>query len=227
MSDLLDEIMQTPSSTPAARPQQPLPPDVGDWGANFHNTSGARKPGLGFQSLSITEQPPPSPPPPSYEEEMDWSPTTSRHRAFSSFRPEGQAHQGFSQAPTSEEKRGAFWYRGLPPAPTTPAQRMYNPPNQPRLRSSIVAAAARPEVSFREAPGRSGVSAQGVTDGPQESAKRVDFAGPSFFPPVPENDPRNKLSDIFSESFTLRPSQEEVPEQRSWVGNLLGFGSRK
>ncbi|KAH6620813.1 Ima1 N-terminal domain-containing protein [Chaetomium sp. MPI-SDFR-AT-0129] len=56
---------------------------------------------------------------------------TSTHRAFAT---RGQrTTQPFGSAPI-EERPGPFWYR-VPPAPTTPAQRVFNPPNQPRLRA--------------------------------------------------------------------------------------------
>ena len=81
-----------------------------------------------------------------YPSEMDWSPTPSSlspsfasfgaaaaakspHRAFNTqgLRPA----QPFGAAPT-EPRPGPFWYR-VPPAPTTPAQRVFNPPNRPGL----------------------------------------------------------------------------------------------
>lgn len=229
MSDLLDEILESPSLSSQAVPRSraPPPPNVGNWGDNFASNSFARKPNLELQSLTLAEEQyaenPHSPSPtftqPDYEEEMDWSPTTSKHRAFSSYRQPGPGQQGFSQAPT-EEKKGAFWYR-VPPAPVPPAQRLFNPPNQPRLRN--IPSTMSPETfSFRGTmDGRAAEDMGGGADKPPP----VAFARPSFFPPAPRDDPRNDLAEVFGESFTLRPSQEEQPGQRSWIGNL--FGSKK
>ena len=236
MSDLLDEILQSPTQPPRPLPR-PSPPNVGNWGSNFGTASFARKPNMELHSLSLSERqrPPSSPPaPPSRpaeeaagsgyqdDDKMDWSPTTSRHRAFSSFRGPGADQQGFSQAPTTEEKRGAFWYR-VPPAPVAPAHRAFNPPNQPRLRSIPAAAAARPGVSFREAGGGQGrvgvgvdVEGGGEGDGPRSP---VAFARPSFFSPAVENDPRNTLADDFGKSFTLATPREE---RGGWLGGLFG-----
>jgi hypothetical protein len=151
MSDLLDEILESPSlsSKPLqslSRPRtQPIAGSLGS--TNFQPTSFARKPNLALDDLFLSEpahhnhhktpQQPASGSPDAGDqvgEEMDWSPSTSQHRAFSSFRGPDPANQGFSQAPTSEERRGAFWYR-VPPAPVAPAHRLFNPPQQPRLRT--------------------------------------------------------------------------------------------
>lgn len=226
MSDLLDEIMQTPVASQPAGSQHQSTFDVSEWGGNFTKTSlSTRDEDMEFRSLAISEQP--VPPHPSfvttqYEEEMDWSPTQSKHRAFSSFRPEGPGQQGFSQAPT-EAKKGHFWYR-VPPAPTTPAQRLFNPPNQSRLRKISV---ARPEISFRGANDRTMREITSEPEATTERSKPVTFAEPAFFPPMASNDPRNSLSDMFNEGFTLRPDREKQPEQRSWVGNLMGLVSGK
>ncbi|KAH8907292.1 hypothetical protein BR93DRAFT_896859 [Coniochaeta sp. PMI_546] len=227
MSDLLDEILKSPSLSTKPLPRSGAPPPtVGDLGgASFAATSFARKPNLELQSLSLSEQQSPSlSPPPNftqtdYEEEMDWSPTTSKHRAFSSYRSPSPRQQGFSQAPT-EEKKGAFWYR-VPPAPIPPAQRLCNPPNQPRLRNIPP---TKPETfTFRGARGfgASTVTVESAADAPPP----VAFARPSFFSPPPEDDPRNGLADFFEESFTLRQDREQRTARRSWMGNL--FGSKK
>ncbi|KAL2175354.1 Ima1 N-terminal domain-containing protein [Thermothelomyces heterothallicus CBS 202.75] len=142
---------------------------------NLHlNLSPRRQPaasawGAGRPYSSFSRSSPPRSTPDHGEEEMDWSPTPSsavvaaaaattttpttqpprsKYRAFNT--QGGQrANQPFGSAPTSDEKAASkpFWYR-VPPAPTTPAQRVFNPPNQPRLRPSPVEATT-PTPSFR------------------------------------------------------------------------------
>lgn len=68
----------------------------------------------------------------------------------------------------------------------------------------------------------------GVADKPPQltstdKSKSVAFAEPSFFSPPTQNDPRNSLSELFTDGFTLTPNQEEQANQRSWVGNLMGL----
>lgn len=228
MSDLLDEILQSPTTAGAPpRPQARAPPDLGNWGSGPRgNPFAANKATPQLQTLSLSQAPPSqnhfSPPPSvsqaNYDEEMDWSPTASKHRAFSSFRQPGPDQQGFSQAPT-EEKKGAFWYH-VPPAPIPPAHRLLNPPNQPRLRNIPASAAARPGVSFAQP--RSPTVYDDKENEQAEGPRPVSFAGPSFFSPVSGDDPRNTLAEDFSRGFTLTTPREE---QRSWLGGL--FGSRK
>ncbi|KAK4133184.1 hypothetical protein BT67DRAFT_405203, partial [Trichocladium antarcticum] len=160
-------------------------------------------------------------------EEMDWSPTPpallssspanpntnpansgpSPHRAFAT-RGQRQA-QPFGAAPV-EPRRGPFWYR-VPPAPTTPAQRAFNPPNQPRLRASPVESQG---VRFRSAAGVGTGTGTGTgTGGLLMGMGREDgvaFAEPSFFAEslvrdrrrVGE-DPRDGLMGMFGEGFRV------------------------
>lgn len=68
-------------------------------------------------------------------EEMEWLPTVpqkSMHRAFNTPRPAQREAQAFGMTPAGDQP-SPFWFK-VPPAPTTPAQRLRNPPNQPRLR---------------------------------------------------------------------------------------------
>ncbi|KAH6851122.1 Ima1 N-terminal domain-containing protein [Chaetomium sp. MPI-CAGE-AT-0009] len=189
-------------------------------------------------------------------EEMDWSPTptttaappppaltpftptdasasASRHRAFNT---RGQrTEQGFGQAPT-EPRTGPFWYR-VPPAPTTPAQRVFNPPNQPRLRASPVDSLPPRSPGFGGASpfavGRgSAAGGGGGGGGGMEMGGRgqVAFAEPSFFAEDVvgravaaedrRNDPRNELSGLFGEGFKL--SEEEVRRREGWWKRLIG-----
>lgn len=220
--------MQTPSM--ATRPGNSRRPIAGSGAFQaglINETPNSADSDLQPRPLSISEDfhnvPATDIAPVQYEDEMDWSPSQSRstHRAFSVYRADQQEPQGFGQAPT-EPKKGHFWYR-VPPPPTTPAQRFFNPPNQPRLRKSPV---TQPEISFRGA--ESGVAGSGPQmDSADESNSSIAFAQPSFFPPPAQNDPRNSLTDLFTDAFSLTPSQEEQANQRSWVGNLMGFMNPK
>lgn len=232
LSDALDEIMQTPSvpsrpSNTGGRAIGGNPffvsnahdvSDSDDFGEDFGAPPRALANSNNFRGASATT------PPAQDGDEMDWSPgqPQSTHRAFSVYRTDHQQPQGFGQAPT-EPKKGHFWYR-VPPPPTTPAQRLFNPPNQPRLRKSPV---TKSEISFRGAGGGGGggtVNGDPSLGSADESRPPVAFAQPSFFPPPAQNDPRNSLSDLFTDAFSLTPSQEEqANQQRSWVGNLMGF----
>jgi hypothetical protein len=46
----------------------------------------------------------------------------------------------------------------------------------------------------------------------EEKPKPVLFKDPHFFPPQPQDDPRDPLTSMFAESFTL--SQEEQDEKK-------------
>jgi len=84
-------------------------------------------------------------------EEMDWSPTPgdlfapsqSQHRAFAT---QGlpQSSSTFGKVPV-EPRNGPFWYR-VPPAPTTPAQRIFN---TARRGNQPLVPAGRQEIKFR------------------------------------------------------------------------------
>lgn len=220
MSEILDEILQSPSApTEPGNKGQSLIDRAAFQASPINEPYGSANSGAQLRSLRIYETPETSPlgdsPAVQHGDEMDWSPTQSKHRAFSAYRTDQQGSQGFGQAPT-EPKKGHFWYR-VPPAPTTPAQRIFNPPNQPRLRKSPATDA---EISFRGVA--NGSAGQPLQLSPTAESKPVAFAEPSFFPPPPQNDPRNSLTELFTDAFTLTPSQEQA-KQGSWVGSLMGL----
>ncbi|KAH8685536.1 Ima1 N-terminal domain-containing protein [Tricladium varicosporioides] len=76
--------------------------------------------------------------------DMEWDPTPQpKYRAFAP-RPKDSAGSAlvgfpgsgkFGQTPVTDNPN-PFWYKNLPPAPITPAHRLRNPPNQPRLNIS-------------------------------------------------------------------------------------------
>ncbi|KAK4171890.1 Ima1 N-terminal domain-containing protein [Triangularia setosa] len=149
-----------------------------------------------------------------YSAEMEWEPAPpeqqiSSHRAFST---QGQRKsQPFGAAPV-EAKKGPFWYR-VPPAPVTPAQRVFNPPNQPRLRPSPVQGQ---EIQFR---GSGMPQKQLASTAHDESAP--DFAPATFFAQPGPDDPRNELTGMFSGSFSLdHESPKEDKPQSTWFGRL-------
>ncbi|KAK3314652.1 Ima1 N-terminal domain-containing protein [Apodospora peruviana] len=236
MSELLDEISRSPprpASPPSPTQQEDqhfLPRPFGGGGQSSKAMTLHRRRDEDeeddsefnqLDSLHLSNNHPPAQI--HYEQEMDWSPTQSKHRAFNTY---GQRQtQGFGQAPT-ELHKGPFWYR-VPPAPTTPAQRVFNPPNQPRLRKSP--ATNGQGVQFR-AGGELGSTLIDRTSNTRHQRGEVDkpqvaFAEPSFFPPAPQNDPRNSLANMFGESLAL--TEEEKQQQQAQGGWLTRgwFGS--
>lgn len=178
-----------------------------------------------LETLNLSSRPRPT-----YDTEMDWSPTQSRHRAFNSLgqRPE-QAGTGFNQAPT-EPPRGAFWYK-VPAAPATPAQLAFNPPNQPRLRKSPVAPVEHltfgAALRGAGANGSGGGTRLGQPLSQETPGSGVDFRQPRIFAPERGNDPRDSLSGLLGESLSFSQEErererEEREKGRSWWGGLIG-----
>lgn len=137
-----------------------------------------------------------------YEEEMDWTPSASQHRAFSSYNPYKvkNTNPRFNDTPI-EPKPGPIWYK-VPPPPITPAQRARNPPMRPIIRESPK---EKKENFFQN-------SARGPLDlgsSSQGSLSDINFADPKFFAPEKEDDPRDSLSNMFATSFSISPSPDE------------------
>ncbi|KAJ2980953.1 hypothetical protein NUW58_g6805 [Xylaria curta] len=149
-----------------------------------------------------------------YDEEMDWSPSASQHRAFSSYNPYRvkNINPRFSDAPT-EPKSGPIWYK-VPPAPTNPAQRLRNPPMRPIIRESP----KEKKENFFQSTGRQLIQ---FGSGPQQSSAELSMAPPKFYAPEPKDDPRDGLSSMFASSFSISPSPEERRNFRS--GGTLNF----
>ncbi|KAI0432330.1 hypothetical protein F5Y09DRAFT_302253 [Xylaria sp. FL1042] len=139
-------------------------------------------------------------------DEMDWSPSGSQHRAFSSYNAfkVKNTNPRFSEAPI-EQKPGPIWYK-VPPAPTNPAQRLRNPPMRPIIREKP----KEREVFFRS----TGHRPIDFTSRSQEGAAELNIAPPKFHAPQPKDDPRDGLSSMFAKSFSIDPSpeQEERPD---------------
>ncbi|KAL2024140.1 hypothetical protein VTK56DRAFT_9920 [Thermocarpiscus australiensis] len=248
MAELLDEISRSPTS--------PTPPSpIDDEPPSFPRHSTATSPPMGHahalaaqtftSSLQQIDSLRLSSSSSSYShhapDEMDWSPTPStaetllksKHRAFNT---QGQrASQPFGAAPT-EPHRGPFWYR-VPPAPTTPAQRLFNPPNRPGLRVSPVGVGVGVGVGGkRKEQGRlgqeevmrfrgrdnsngtttlvreGGESDESQVKRQQQQQQQVTFAEPRLFADAvvgaAKNDPRNELSGMWEE-FKLDGGEEK------------------
>ncbi|KAB5586167.1 Ima1 N-terminal domain-containing protein [Coniochaeta sp. 2T2.1] len=194
MSDLLDEILDSPTVYPPALPRtsynRPNPllhgPNAFGSHASTSSTSLARKPSLDLNNFSLSESgsglthheptnhfatiPPPRAPQPSGEE-MDWSPSTSLTptapnlpRAFTSFRDPSDPDQQTFNTAPTQEKRGAFWYR-VPPAPVSPAARLFQEhPSQPRLRGVAVPSGGGGGGASANGGGRRSSSSSGIPE---------------------------------------------------------------
>lgn len=142
-------------------------------------------------------------------EEMEWSPSQSQsqHRAFNPPRSLQRQTELFGEAPTGDQP-SPFWYK-VPPAPITPAQRLRNPPNQPRLR---VSSQETKENFFNNITRRSSVvdGAQGRLPvlGNEPTRQEIEFAQQKFFPPPPPSEAGNTLADLLT-SFSLGNSETE------------------
>ncbi|KAI0415102.1 hypothetical protein F5X98DRAFT_347429, partial [Xylaria grammica] len=141
------------------------------------------------------------------DDPMDWSPSASQHRAFSTYNPYKvkNINPRFSDVPT-EPKPGPLWYR-VPPAPTNPAQRLRNPSMRPIIRE---APKEKKESFFR--PTRQ--DAVAFTNESQQDLATLSLAAPKFYAPEPKDDPRDGLLSLFENSFSLSPSPEEDRQGR-------------
>lgn len=150
---------------------------------------------------------------PQYQEDMEWTHTTPQNRAFGTYQP-GQATEkrGFNETPTTN-KSGVFWAK-IPPKPTTPAQRAFNPLNRPVIRTS-------PVTQVKNPLGFHGSSSTGISTGstmfgqhrqqpqqqqqqspPSATASNTIFAQPSLLLP-PRPDERDSLAEAFTQSFSI------------------------
>ncbi|KAI1433450.1 hypothetical protein GGR50DRAFT_668632 [Xylaria sp. CBS 124048] len=144
------------------------------------------------------------PPTTQNNDEMDWSPSASQHRAFSSYNPYRvkNTNPRFSDAPT-EPKPGPMWYK-VPPAPTYPAQRLRNPPLRPIIQKSP----KEREIFFKPTERRPiQFGGDSVTN-----STGLKLEPPKFYAPEPTDDPRDGLSNLFATSFTISPDPEEQKE---------------
>ncbi|KAI2632304.1 Ima1 N-terminal domain-containing protein, partial [Hypoxylon sp. NC1633] len=215
LGSILDEISRSPSRTHADSAE------YSPQGLNAYQTSTAGS-GLAassysrsradkvsepaFDSLHLSDSAVVSKPEPRvvhYDEEMDWTPSASQHRAFSSYNPYKvkNTNPRFNELPI-EPKAGPIWYK-VPPAPTTPAQRLRNPPMRPIIRESPKDKKENFFQNTHRGPVEMGPSSQG------SSLSDIKFADPKFFAPQDRDDPRDSLSNMFANSFSISPSPDE------------------
>ncbi|KAK7735243.1 hypothetical protein SLS53_007633 [Cytospora paraplurivora] len=176
--------------------------------------------GLGFDGLSLSDSPRPRTRQMiDYSPNMEWSPTQSKYRAFSTYKPGQSETRKFGETPT-HERAGAFWAK-VPPAPTTPAQRIFNPPNAPRIRTTAQTT-VKDTVSFQG--NKSPVFSKPPANAPPETI----FANPRFQPPQPQ-DERDSLAEHFNKSFKLDqdPLDDhavDLPNRLRQVASRAKFG---
>lgn len=187
-------------------------------------TSGSN---MGFSSLSLSDQPQTRAQTrsqtqarqpalfqqqvPQYQEDMEWTHTTPQNRAFGTYQP-GQPTEkrGFNETPTTN-KSGVFWAK-IPPKPTTPAQRAFNPLNRPVIRTSPVTQVKNP-LGFQGSS--TGISTGSTMFGqhrqpaqqqqqssPGGTVSNTIFAQPSLLLP-PRPDERDSLAEAFTQSFSI------------------------
>ncbi|KAK4141156.1 Ima1 N-terminal domain-containing protein [Dichotomopilus funicola] len=158
---------------------------------------------------------------------------TSTHRAFAT---RGQrTTQPFGSAPI-EERPGPFWYR-VPPAPTTPAQRVFNPPNQPRLRAR--GSGVSPPGADTEAATRrnffGGGNGNGRTNGrirggelvPVSSNDDHDGHGEDYDTPMTTHFTNSQTQTQYQHPQQQQNNYQEVafPEPRLFAANLLNHNT--
>ncbi|CAJ2511248.1 Uu.00g068730.m01.CDS01 [Anthostomella pinea] len=217
LGSILDDILHAPSK-PHGQNESALPLGThphGNYSTNRvqHKTYGSGvvsdSPGSALETLQIsgpTQFQRQEPQITHYEEEMDWSPSASQHRAFSSYNPYKvkNTNPRFSDTPI-EPKSGPIWYK-VPPAPTNPAQRLRNPPMRPIIRESP----KEKKENFFQPTARGPVE---MGSAHQANSPGLNLAEPKFYAPEPRDDPRDGLSNMFASSFNISPSPEEEAER--------------
>ncbi|ROW06850.1 hypothetical protein VMCG_03968 [Cytospora schulzeri] len=229
MADILDEIMNAPATNSQFSHQpQPEPelfmskfstPDHPDhmpsttqrssydpkttlMGPNPFTNLPSKRPqtsGIGLGGLSLSDSPSPQTQQMvEYSPSMEWTPTQSQYRAFSTYKPGQAESRKFGETPT-HERAGVFWAK-VPPAPTNPAQRIFNPLNAPRIRTSP--RTQKNPVTFQ------GSKTPVFSQPPANAPPTTIFANPTFQPPQPQ-DERDSLSEMFTKSFTLDQNPKE------------------
>ncbi|KAI1461218.1 Ima1 N-terminal domain-containing protein [Annulohypoxylon moriforme] len=231
LGSILDEIAQSPPRSnigPTQRFTQNSnnyrsTTNNGAFGGLHERSHGAKSSEPTFGSLQLSDPiiaDKPEPQIVQYEEEMDWTPSASQHRAFSEYNPYRvkNTNPRFNDAPI-EPKPGPIWYK-VPPAPTTPAQRMRNPPMRPIIRESPK---EKKENFFKSTRGPVDIGSS-----KQSSLSEIKFAEPKFFAPEDKDDPRDGLSKMFASSFSISPSPDDAAVRSSRMqaaGSFFKAGS--
>ncbi|KXJ86733.1 Ima1 N-terminal domain-domain-containing protein [Microdochium bolleyi] len=173
-----------------------------------------------FGSLGISKQPhkvPDEAPAVHYDDEMDWSPSTSQHRAFNTYNSYNVKNPNprFNDMPV-EPKPGPIWYK-VPPAPTNPAQRLRNPPSRPIIRETLKP--AKETSIFTRDHNRQPVQLGSPFT---EKASELNIAQPKFYAPEARNDPRDGLSSMFASSFSISRGEEAADGARTAAAGAPG-----
>ncbi|RYO96423.1 hypothetical protein DL764_007471 [Monosporascus ibericus] len=231
LADILDDIAHSsiPPSAPASPTRHHVAKDISNRAHRslYDGHLRGNAPSPTFGTLNLSDNPVSKEPESQvqYEEEMDWSPSTSQHRAFSTYNTYKvkNTNPRFSDTPI-EPKAGPIWYK-VPPAPTNPAQRLRNPPIKPIIRESpkekkenFFRNEKKYNNFFRSSPVDLG---SGAADGPSD----ITFAEPKFYAPEPNDDPRDGLTRMFASSFSISPGPDDEEERRKAEAARAGSSS--
>ncbi|CZS77093.1 hypothetical protein SNK03_001902 [Fusarium graminearum] len=200
-SDLLNEALDSPTQAPQTdRSQRSY---ASSFSPQRYVPSSPLRPTESpfnrFNSLNITPQRTQEV---GASDEMDWTPTESQIKPQSQFRAFQDSpitngpRRPFGESPVNNNP-SPFWYK-VPVAPTTPAQRLRNPPNAPIIRSKPV---EQESIFFRGAARKK--------DENETEEREVSFKPPSFFAPQESHDEANGLADLLSQSFSLGQEYSE------------------
>ncbi|KAI0136793.1 Ima1 N-terminal domain-containing protein [Xylariales sp. AK1849] len=212
LGDLLDEIARSPTEKMSPSPSHPSnfsPRQLSSTNTIIQDGSFAApmrqaRTGLGMDSLNLSGSPVSRrhvQQPVQYDDEMDWTPSGSQHRAFSTHNPYivKNPNPRFNDTPI-EPKPGPFWYK-VPPAPITPAQRLRNPPMRPIIRES----AKESKENFFMGSTRGSLE---LGTGAKDAGSGMILKDPQFYAPGPRDDPRDGLSNMMG-SFSISPSPDD------------------
>ncbi|RYP02273.1 hypothetical protein DL765_010756 [Monosporascus sp. GIB2] len=223
LGDILDDIAHSSvaASTPASPARHHDVIDIGNRTPRslYNGHLRGKAPSPTFGALNLSDPPASKQPEPQvqYEEEMDWSPSTSQHRAFSTYNTYKvkNTNPRFSDTPI-EPKAGPIWYK-VPPAPTNPAQRLRNPPIKPIIRESPKEKKEnffRSEKKYNNFFRSSAQSPVDLGSGAANEPSDITFAEPKFYAPEPNDDPRDGLTRMFASSFSISPGPDDEEERR-------------
>ena len=190
---LSSALEPTPPSRRALSSQPQISPSGKLYPANksFGAVNGP-KPGLS----KYGSYPAPEAEQPTYEADaMDWTPTTSSHRAFQPTNLETPSKTKlFGDSPTAPDQ-GPFWYKA-PGVPQHPAHKLRNAPRMPVINSQAETLRTERSPVF----GKTGLPAAA----PFQSPRGVTFNQPKFFANEPNAEEANSLADMFGGTFSVR-----------------------
>lgn len=205
MANVLNDMMATPSL--GQFPQSPIFPTRYDPEQQARPSSAYNRRPQKFQTArhfpapnrddDVRQQDDASSP---SSERMDWTPTSStarRHEFVPTVRP--------TQKPVQvavEPQLNPFRMR-VPEAPYSPAHRLRNPPNQPRLQ---VASEERKKNFFNNMTQRSPAEDKASDSSQMRADISASFSRQTFFPSKAENEAESSLADLLT-SISLGPSE--------------------